>query len=235
MNPYLDLYNEMLAHQREHSPYKSFPREGPELVCSGCARTADSSYFDERFDLKRKYAWAVPDDAALDVIAKHSPAGVVEIGAGGGYWAKMLRDRGVDVVAYDPDPRAENSKWASGTPWTEVLVGDHTAVIGHPERTLLTVWPSYSEPWTSDMLDLYAGQTVIYVGEGSSGCTGDERFHALLGDGYCWHDDGEDCDCCKDGPSYREVESVDIPQWWGLHDRLRVYERVPVIQKADAL
>ena len=56
-------------------------------------------------------------------------------------------------------------------------------------------------------LRAYAGRRVAYVGEWDGGCTGDEAFHALLSRGW------------------RETERVAIPQWWGLHDALYIYER----------
>jgi len=51
----------------------------------------------------REYAYAVPCDAALDVL-KALGRPVVEAGAGTGYWAKALRARGVAVTAYDVRP-----------------------------------------------------------------------------------------------------------------------------------
>jgi hypothetical protein len=106
-----------------------------------------------------------------------------------------------------------------------VLKGDHTCVIGHPDRTLLLVWPMMQE-WADQVLDLYAGDTVVYVGEGSGGCTGTDRMHAILGEErYCWHDDGP-CACPQDPARFEQVEDVEIPQWAGVHDRLSVYRRL---------
>ena len=42
--------------------------------------------------LREKYAWACPDERALRALAHFAPGGVVEIGAGRGYWAKLLRE-----------------------------------------------------------------------------------------------------------------------------------------------
>jgi len=64
---------------------------------------------DTRSTLVNKYAWAVPDDRSLEIVAKYSP--IVEMGAGTGYWAKLLSDRGVDIVAYDKEPG--NSHWCN--------------------------------------------------------------------------------------------------------------------------
>jgi hypothetical protein len=38
------------------------------------------------------YAFALPTDGALGAIAAVSPDGVVELGAGPGFWARMLAD-----------------------------------------------------------------------------------------------------------------------------------------------
>lgn len=199
-NEYLDVYEDALKHQREHGGLGGL------------------------HDIKRRYSWAVPNEEALTTIAAHSPRGVVEIGAGGGYWTRLLRDRGVDVIAYDPQP--VDSKWHDGRLWSEVLQGDHTAIIGHADRTLFLCWPSYDEAWTHEVVELYDGDIIVYIGEGSGGCTGDDRMHALLGEqAYCWHDD-EPCACAWPAAKFHEVETVSIPQWWGLHDVLAVYKRI---------
>lgn len=230
-NAYLDLYHGALAHQRRHRsllPTISGEREQPMEWCTNCR--ANSSHPEVPraglHHVKQRYSWAVPNEEAIRTIAYHSPRGVVEIGAGGGYWAKMLREHGVDVIAYDPDPEGTGEHpWHSGRQWSEVLKGDHTSVIGHPDRTLLLCWPMYSADWSDQAVELYGGNTVIYIGEGNGGCTGSDRMHALLGGKpYCPHYD-EPCTCEWPAAQFHEVATVEIPQWWGLHDRLYVYSR----------
>jgi hypothetical protein len=67
---------------------------------------ADLADDDVRMEYVARYAFGVPTEEALAAIAAVSPRGVVEIGAGSGYWAALLRDRGVRVEAYDiaPEP-----------------------------------------------------------------------------------------------------------------------------------
>jgi hypothetical protein len=237
---YLDLYQEMLTHQREHSPRILLPdswsgETQPWDVCHECLITKQITSY-EPHSIKRRYAWAVPNENALEVIAKHSPHGVVEIGAGGGYWAMLLQQRGVDVVAFDPVPPPEKSNWHSGRAWTAVHQGSHTTVASYPTRTLLLCWPSYDESWPAQALEIYRGDALIYIGEGPGGCTADDRFHALLGQSPCWHHDDDynklSCpdDCpAKVTPLFEEIEDVAIPQWAGLHDRLMVYRRAEAI------
>lgn len=232
-NPYLDAYRAQAAHE-EASGNRRYLISDKGQADGYCGqRYGKCTVCRHRRELSYAYSWAIPNEAALRAIALHGP--VVEIGAGGGYWAKLLRDRGVDVIAYDPDPAGGGTGldgqprgWHDGTRWSEVLLGDHTAVIGHPDRTLLLVWPSYDLPWTDQVLDLYSGDTVIYVGEGSGGCTGTSRMHALLGDEpYCWHSDAEEpCTCGDDSPLFKQIDEVAIPQWGGIHDRLFVHKRI---------
>ena len=80
-------------------------------------------------------------------------------------------------------------------------------------RTLLTVWPSYNESWPAQAVKEYTkkgGQTIIYVGEGSGGCTADNEFHDFLED--------------EKGP-WELKECIDIPVWEYIHDRLYIYVR----------
>ena len=70
--------------------------------------------------LRRRYAWAVPDERALRILEHFGP--IVEVGAGKGYWASLLAARGVDVVAYDAMPPPDAfARVAVGGP--DVLAG----------------------------------------------------------------------------------------------------------------
>jgi hypothetical protein len=227
---YLDLYLSQLAHQRNHGGGVNLSwREGldqPWEWCPNCLRVTPPDAKDLNHQVKRKYAWAVPNEDALRAIAAVSPRGVVEIGAGGGYWAMLLRERGVEVIAYDPDPDGLKD-WHAGRRWSEVLYGDHTAVIGHSDRTLFLCWPEYNKTWAQEALELYEGETVVYVGEGFGGCTADDQFHALLGDDVsCWHPGDDLCDHDWPAPLFNETNVVDIPQWCGLYDSLKIYQRM---------
>ena len=49
------------------------------------------------------FSCAIPTEGALQAIADLKMP-VVEVGCGSGYWARLLRGRGVDVLAYDLHP-----------------------------------------------------------------------------------------------------------------------------------
>lgn len=188
-----------------------------------------------RGDMVNRYSWAIPTPGAIAEIARHSPGGVVEVGAGGGYWSMLLRAAGVDVLAFDPDGGGE---YFTGSPWTDVADGDEAACAAYPGRTLLLCWPEYGKRWPASALLAYTGDVVAYVGEGPGGCTGDDVFHRLLGSDYCTdhgfmdypdpeRQDGKDqCPVCLSAPIFEEISLVEIPQWPGTRDHLYIYRRI---------
>jgi hypothetical protein len=164
-----------------------------------------------RTEFVYEYAWAIPTKAALDVLEQLAP--IVEVGAGGGYWAMLLRGRGVDVVAYDarPGPVASATEFVDHTrrSWSEVLEGDAAAAGDHPDRTLFLCWPPYDDNMGHHALKAYldaGGKTLVHVGE-DYGCTANEAFFTLLDE------------------RMREDEGLQrgIPQWPGVHDYLSVH------------
>ncbi|MPY95760.1 MAG: hypothetical protein GEV08_22715 [Acidimicrobiia bacterium] len=200
------------------------------------ARLGDGEPVDQ---LIATYAFVVPTDEALRAIAAASPRGVVEVGAGTGYWAHLLREQGVDVVAYDiaPAPSPRNQWFAGSTPWFPVRDGDHTVVGDHGARTLLLVWPTRNEDWPGEAVTLFAaagGTTVAHVGERPGGHTGDGRFHALLGEvDRCWacayQTPSVPC-VCGVRPRFRRVRTVELPSLPGRDDDLGLYARDPDAQ-----
>src|SRR5262249_11415050 len=135
-----------------------------------------------RHDLWDKFGYAIPNDAAIDAIVamilKHGP--IVEVGAGLGFWARLVRDRlgelGMDpkrvFSAYDEAP---GRLWSPGKdrgsvlPWTEVEQGDAAEVARKNARsTLMMIWPPENNPMGFEALKAYGdagGQHFIYVGE----------------------------------------------------------------------
>ncbi|MFV0257346.1 MAG: hypothetical protein ACK5PP_02695 [Acidimicrobiales bacterium] len=187
-----------------------------------------------RDDAIRRYGFAVPDGDALAAIAERAPAGVVEIGAGTGYWAAQLAGYGVDVVAYDPEPApSPANRWFAGAePWFEVAAADHRVVERHPDRLLLLVWPTRNETWAADAVTAHAragGRALAYVGEGPGGRTGDDRFHALLGEIdqclHCTYGVADTACTCGVTPLWRRSHLIDLPRWPGCDDRLHIYAR----------
>jgi hypothetical protein len=118
-----------------------------------------------RLQLAHRYAYVLPEQHALEVVRAYSP--LVELGAGTGYWAYLLRLMGADVIAYDHAPLGgsrPNRYHPDARPWTEVFYGDADVLEDHADRSLFVCWPPrYSAIW--DCLRFYKGDVVVYVGD----------------------------------------------------------------------
>jgi hypothetical protein len=181
-----------------------------------------------------RYAFAIPTDQALDRIRLCSPGGVVEIGAGTGYWAHALHQHGVDVEAFDIEPAPSSAnKWFVGTPpWHPVQRADHNVAGDHAGRTLLIVWPTQNEVWASAAVERYfeaGGTCVAYVGEGPGGRTGDDVFHALLGElvtcVQCAYGSMTSPCICRVEAQWSRSETIVLPHWAGYNDDLHLFSR----------
>jgi hypothetical protein len=161
--------------------------------------------FEKRGIAVKKFSWAIPNDEAISSIVACGP--VVEIGAGSGYWASLVAESGGDIVATDKYKLVDNEFTDKVHCYSKIeKLSALSAVRKYHNRALLSVWPSYQQSWSGKALAEYlklGGQTVIYVGEGEYGCTGNKRFHNLLN-------------------NLRVVKEVSIPQWIGIHDHMEI-------------
>lgn len=163
----------------------------------------DLSALQARHDMVVEFAWAVPNDAALTALAALSP--LVEIGAGSGYWAALLRDRGATVHAYDVTVGAGNN-WGHTKTWTTVLVGDDAKIDEHQDCTLFLCWPA-GGPMAAAAVRRYRGDCLVYVGEPRGGATGTPEFFDEL------------------DTNWIESQRIAIPNWDGIEDAVHVYRR----------
>ena len=159
---------------------------------------------EQREELVQEYAWAIPNEEAIETVAEHAP--IVEVGAGAGYWAWCVEQLDVRIVATDPEP-----PW--NDPYTEIITKTATEAIECAREvfvdgyTLFLCWPPYEDSMAADAVEAFQGDTLIYVGQGRCGCTGDERLHRLLYEGW------------------ELIETVAIPTFLGFNDRLEVWSR----------
>lgn len=152
----------------------------------------------------KKFAWSIPTEEAVRKIVEFSP--IIDLGAGTGYWAWCVEQLGGSVIALDAQPKGNS--YHNGHLWTEVLEGRPEALRRYRSKySLFLSWPSYATPFAYEALQRFRGDTLIYIGEGSGGCTGCDAFHDLLEE------------------EWTQVDLVEIPQYSGIHDRMFIYQR----------
>lgn len=164
-----------------------------------------------QFTVRHKYieqfGFAILTAETIEALRQYSP--IVEAGSGSGYWAYEMKKRGLDIIATEPYPGRpkiyKETEWKMYTEF-EKLTGPR-AVRKYPTRTLLIVWPDYQARWPTVTLQAFSGETVIYVGEGAGGCTADDKFHDHL------------------ESNFNEIAYLKIPNFFGIHDGLTIYER----------
>lgn len=163
--------------------------------------------------LVNQYAWAIPNDAALEAIQKYGP--VVELGAGAGYWAYLLEKQGVDIVAYDDLSWEKAKNHSPLKSWFSALQeGDEKVLTleSNQNRTLLLAWPPKTS-FARDAVQLFAGRHLIYIGEHPSR-TG-SMVPAMATDGFFELLDSQ----------FKRIHEVNLPNWPGFVDKLYVFER----------
>ena len=147
----------------------------------------------ERATLVDHYAWAIPTTDAVDFITQHGP--MLEIGAGRGYWAWCIDQRGGDIIATDIDPPRD--------PWYPVERLDaRDAVDTYRERTVILCCPETDQRWPTDALDHIDNELVALVGPRPHPTT--ELHHRLESEWLC-------------------IGSRRIPTFFGQPHHVRIY------------
>jgi len=173
--------------------------------------------YEKRENFIKNYGWAVPSKEAIETIKEFvGKDKILEIGSGLGLWAKILKEEGLYVATTD---LLEDSNFCglsleerNKEPYTQVYKGNHLESIKFHNKSnkynvLMIIWPPYNEPMANEALKEFAGSKFIYIGEGMGGCTGDDSFFCTLQE------------------EWTEIESVNIPQWTGIHDYLSLWVR----------
>ncbi len=144
-------------------------------------------YWNVRYELIKKYAFAVPTFQVLSIIQELSP--IIEIGAGNGYWAYMLKQMGTDVLAFDKYPPDDalypfvnhsDNMWFDEQ-WYDVQKGDALKAGHYPNRTLFLCWPQPQSTMATEALQAYkraGGHTVVFIGD-MIACA-ENRFYDML-------------------------------------------------------
>jgi len=147
-------------------------------------------WFGQRQKLVEKYGWAVPNEDVLTYIS-NAFSRITEIGAGEGYWAKLLAEHDVKTHAFDPE---------SEQTWYDVQNKRLSQVENYVEdNPVLMVWPPANDSMARDVLECGPSH-VLYVGEQRGGCTASDEFFDVFTD------------------LYHPVKKIELPSFVGVDD-----------------
>lgn len=162
--------------------------------------------FAARNKLVKQYAWSIPSPQAIEALVSRGP--IIEVFAGTGYWASLIKKAGGDIIATDLKP-GRNEWCDANPPYTSISeLGAVAAAIAFPERMLFMSWPPMDDA-AYRCLRAYQGPRLAYIGENAGGCTASDKFFDEV-----------------EGPFWEHEETISIPQWFGLHDTLNFYRRI---------
>lgn len=155
------------------------------------------------------YSFAIPNLNALLGIKKYVENNLLfEIGAGSGYWAKLLNLLGMDVICFDDFSRQWNLRYFH-VHNTKNFKGEEfiNSKLFKNAKHLFICWP-YAD-YAFEYLSKFKGEYFYYCGEYRAGCcAGLETFDLL-------------------DEKFELIEKINIPQWRGIHDFLGIYKRKP--------
>lgn len=111
--------------------------------------------------LCRRYSWALPSQEMLDLIAKYQP--IIEMGAGTGYWAWLLRQMGVQIRACDLyPPSSGKNEFVDNIEYVPIEAGGPELLEG-TGHTLLLCMPL--DQLTFELVNSHRGEYVIHISD----------------------------------------------------------------------
>lgn len=131
----------------------------------------------------------------------------LEIMAGGGWLTKGLENHGVSIVA--TDDFSWEGRHSMMVPLVHITAEDavYAARLSPEMEIMIVSWPPYSDGQGDVIVQACDAwgekRPIVYIGETSGGCNApDEFFDRFAID--------------------ESAPEIDLPQWWGIHDRLLI-------------
>ena len=142
-----------------------------------------NAYF-EMFQFNISFSWPNEEiiQRIVDFVGNDT---ILEIGSGLGLHARLLQEKGVNVIATD------DNSWELITnnrkPFTDIhICSNMTALTGFmtEAKAIMFVWPPFTPTKIlhadSTSLSFFPGKKLIYIGEERSGATGSDKFHQRI-------------------------------------------------------
>lgn len=198
----------------------------------------DYDYENRRNWIHEFRSWALPPtkEQLEDVFELFQGMNILEVGAGTGLWAAILKSRGLNVVPTDDKSENKSDDIECScygcskqflpsnvyNRFPDNLLGrrisEYTSVKSLDAEKALREYGGKSDvlfiSWgrgfiTEDDFKNFTGKFVMSIGEGSDGCTNN---------GYV--------DMLDKDPKWKIVKHIDIPTWMWINDWLTIYERI---------
>lgn len=210
-NPYFDFYQKMMCKKQRIDVFDPTVNEEARL----------KEFNSVNMETAEQYAWAIPDNRALHILTQFGP--IVEMGAGRGYWARLLQLKGVDIVCFDLNVTT-NATCEENKSWLEVSQGTPKDLAKHADRALMLAYPDDFDESDDSMalecLDHYNGEVVLHIGE-------------FLGHTLCLPDPWGRTSApefqVRLAATYHKVLQVPLPNWHSSMDCLSVWKRTHTI------
>ena len=145
--------------------------------------------------------FSIPCAEALDALAKHAP--LIEVGAGAAAWSALAAIRQIDIIA--TDPALEKFLFSVGQKFPVLPLQAKTAVRRFPDRNVFCSWPSLNKTWLRQCARaMRPGRTLLVVREDAT--AEDSTWHYIES-------------------AFREIGSIELPCWPGMHDHLEIWKK----------
>jgi hypothetical protein len=176
---------------------------------------------DLRPALTTTFSYAVPSDQALVRIAALGE--ILEIGAGGGYWARCLAAHGAQVLAFDRlAPPAQRRKAGSLARHFPIHIGGpREALAAHPRcPTLLLCWP----PGISNRQEADAGAPPRFSPMGEQSLAGFKGANLVFVGSHS-RSFGSPAFFARLGRDWQLAEQLALPNLGSWRDSVHIYRR----------
>ena len=182
---------------------KLYPPDGDQWGKESFRINDYRSRSEARTEFIKGFGFPIPCLELIEAIKAEGPS--VELGAGSGYLAALINQCGGYVIPTDSYKGGYSFKISY---YMKVHRLTATAAIkAFPNIPVLMSWPSFKAKWPSRVANaLKPGSRLLYIGE-AGGCTACYSFEDIL------------------RKKFKEIKEVPIPQWEGMHDHLRIFEK----------
>lgn len=163
-----------------------------------------------RNNFVRQFSWAIPTPNVVRKICDATVGKkIIEVGAGTGLWAKLLKLSGSEIIATDS---FESHGYREDNTYLPVHNLEAVAAIEQNRDcdVLMLIWPAYDTDMAERALKAFNGSIVIYIGEGYGGCNANDEFFDELQQNF---------------EELRSHDDIYVPTWFGIHDGLEIHQR----------